>query len=170
MLEEVASRERLPLGLFELSINSARPDDTPDDHELVRRAANLAEVGYPVLISNYVENFRLTEYLRRYTDQPIRFAVGVGTLVQVLRESFYYEVDGGLLAGIGKLVSQGVKVYAFPMTPHDFKKQIQLYPGADDFCRSPEVGPVTAENVSFQGPERHLYAYLLESKLIVPMR
>jgi hypothetical protein len=170
MREEIPSRDRLPLGLFELSINSARPDDTPDDQELVRRVGNLAEVGYPVLISNFVENFRLTEYLRRYTDQPIRFAVGVGTLVQVLRESFYFEVDGGLLAGIGKLVSQGVKVYAFPMTPHDFNKQLQLYPGADDFCRGPSVGPVTAENISFQGPERHLYAYLLESKLIVPMR
>ncbi len=170
LLAEGSGKDRLPLGLFELSINSARPDDIADDRELLRRARTLAELGFPVLFSNFVENFRLTEFLRRFTAEPIRFAVGVGTLVQVLRESFYSQVEGGLLEGLGKLVSQGVKVYAFPMTHSDFQKQLQVYGSDESFCSGPEHGPVTAENVKFHGPERHLFLYLLDSASIIPMR
>jgi hypothetical protein len=169
LAREVQKLEKPPQGLFEISINSARPDDTPDDEELRRRVAALTHLGYPVLVSNFIENFRLTEYLRRYTVEPIRFTIGVGTLVQILRDSFYTNVDGGLLEGLGKLLGQGVKVFAFPMTAQDFSRQLSLYSSGQEFCAVPTEGLVTAKNIAMYGPVRHLYSYLLESGYVIPI-
>jgi len=165
----IPNLEKPPVGLFEISINSARPDDTPDDQELRRRVASLTQAGYPVLLSNFVESFRLTEYLRRYTAESIRFTVGAGTLVQVLRDTFYTNVEGGLLEGLGKLLGQGVKVYVFPMTAQDFQKQLNLYSSGQEFCAVPSEGLVTGNNIVLYGPVRHLYSYLLESGNVIPI-
>jgi hypothetical protein len=57
----------------------------------------------------------LTEYLRRFTAEPVRFVMGGSLLARILEERSYRELPGRLLEGLGKLLAANVKIYAYPM-------------------------------------------------------
>jgi hypothetical protein len=164
--EERGRAERPPLSLFEMSVEGG---DVPDDVEVLRRAGELGAFGLPVAISRYPQWYRLSEYLRRYTKEPIRFAVGVVTLVEVFERGYYENLVGGLLEALGKLLAENVRVYVHPM-PAAAVHNALTRTGLDHTVLPLEQdGLASVDRIRLAPPVGHLYAYLLEAGWLVPL-
>jgi hypothetical protein len=163
LLKAEIPADREPVMCFELTIRGARPGDIVSDAELLKRIQSLREFNLPILVSDFRETFHITEYIRRYTKEPLRLVVGVGTLVPLLKSGFYEGIEGGLLEGLGKLLMQGAKMYVFPMSHEDFVAKLKSYGVEQSFCKSSATGTITAESLEFSGPLQHLYRFLLSA-------
>ncbi len=170
MLEESLRRlqqeedcERDPVLLPELSVNPVAGLEAPDEAETLRRLGRLTSLRQPILLSRFPEVYHLTEYLRRYTAEPMRFVFGVSTWVQILHDAQYKNLMGGLLEALGKLLAGRVKIHIYSMPVEAYRAALP-----DGFETGAEVvvpteGLVTAENIRFPKPVEHLYRYLYEA-------
>ncbi len=157
---------RDPVGLFELCLAPVM-GEPPDDREALARVGRLMPLG-AVAVSGLGETYALAEYLRRHTTEPIRFAVGVSLLAQVLDEQYYDKLPGRLLEGLGKLFAQNVKVHAYPMRRQDI--MAALGPRADRFrIGGSDLAAITADDIQPAPPVDHLYRYLRAEGLVIPV-
>jgi hypothetical protein len=78
--------------------------------------------------------------------------MGVPTLRELFDERYYRDLDGGILESFGRLFKNDLKIYAYPL--------LDTATGA----------LVSAGNLRVAPHLRHLYAYLLENRLIESLR
>jgi hypothetical protein len=167
LISEGLKLDRDPLRLLEITTRPATRLQPPSDAEVLDRVARVNPLG-PIVLSDFAEVFELALYLRRFTQEPIRFAIGVSLLALILQDRFYDELPGTLLEGLGKLLGQGVKLYAFPM-PHQAVLQA-LGDHASRFIIQPdENGLVSVDNLYPRPPVNHLLAYLRNAGWITPL-
>ncbi len=169
LAEETPETGRDPVALLEISIHNMLAQITEDDAELVDRVERLNALGQCVMISDFRENFQLSEYLIRYTKAPIRLVMGIATLVQLFQETYYETLDGGIVEAMGRLIARNVRIYAYTMSAERFKRRLNAF-GLDlSFWNYPESGPVTVDNILPKSHLRHLYIYLREIKAFIPL-
>jgi hypothetical protein len=157
---------RDPIGLRELSLN-ALWGDPPDDSEVLARLGRLAGSG-AVVVTDFGEAYRLAEYLRRFTAEPIRFAMDVSQLARSLADRLADRHPGHLLESLGRLLAFDVKVYAYPM-PAEVVRTV-LGPDTDLFrVTASGAGAATADDLHPTPPVEHLYRYLLDAGWVVPV-
>ena len=139
--------------VFEMTLKNLRSEgDAIDPQDFLDRADILATLGHTVLISNYGEYHRLAAYLFRYTKQMIGLVMGVPTLRELFEDKYYGDLEGGILESFGRLFKNNLKIYAYP--------QKDTATGA----------MVTAGNMRTAPHLRHLYAFLLENRLLEGLR
>ncbi len=126
--------------------------DTIDAQDFLDRADILGALGKTVLISNYAEYHRLAAYLFRHTKRMIGIVMGVPTLREIFDEKYYADLEGGILESFGRLFKNDLKLYAYPLLDQSTGSL------------------VTAGNLRVEPHLRHLYAYLLENRLIENVR
>ena len=126
--------------------------DTIDAQDFLDRADILGALGKTVLISNYAEYHRLAAYLFRHTKKMIGIVMGVPTLRELFDEKYYADLEGGILESFGRLFKNDLKLYAYPLLDQS------------------SGSLVTAGNLRVEPHLRHLYAYLLENRLIESVR
>lgn len=138
----------------------------PNDAEVLSRVDHLKQIA-PIIVSGFGESSRLADFLRRYTKEPIRFAMGIAHLASLLEERLYHHGEAGqLLEELGKLFTRNVKVYVYPM-PRDVVLNA-LESSAEHFQISGTDGDlVTADNLLPRPPIQHLYRYLRESGWVI---
>ncbi|MEM1095596.1 MAG: TonB-dependent receptor [Bacteroidota bacterium] len=113
---------------------------------------DIASRGTPVLVSSFREHYRLVEYIAGLKCGPLGFVAGAPSLHQLFDASFYSDLPGGLLEGMGRLVRKLTKFYIFPFW--------------DD-----ETGDVYEDDmVSVPESERMLYQYLIQKGHIEPLK
>ena len=78
--------------------------------------------------------------------------MGVPTLRNIFDEKFYADLEGGILESFGRLFKNDLKLYVYPVL--DLKSS----------------SLITAGNLRVAPHLRHLYAYLIENRLIEGMR
>ena len=159
--------EHKPVRMLEITLRSALGGDTPDNNELLARVDRLLSLG-PVAVTDYPETYNLAGYLRRYTAEPIRFVLGVALLAWILEERFYKQLPGRLLEGLGRLLDQEVKLYAYPM-PREVV-ELALGPAVGRFrITSKADGLVTADDLFPEPPIDYLYRYLRDAGWVAPV-
>jgi hypothetical protein len=162
--------------IMEITMNTLSADGGIDYDDFLCRADMINSLGYSVLVSNYFEFFRLAAYLRRYTHLPIGLVLGINTLTQILDESHYDRLDGGILESFGRLFKEDVKVYVYPMTASAFLAYQNRKSAATPAKAAVSAGDlsgdvlITAENLEVASHLRSLYRYLLETGSIEPVR
>jgi hypothetical protein len=72
-------------------------------------------LGRTVLISRFREYYRLAAYLFRYTNRAIGLVMGVPSLIEILNEKYYTNLEGGILEALGRMFKGGLKLYVYPM-------------------------------------------------------
>jgi len=162
-LEKEEPCELDPVLLPELSVNPVAGMEAPDEAETLRRLEELTGLGQPILLTRLPEAYHLTEYLRRYTDAPMRFVFGISTWVQILNHAQYDDLMGGMLEALGKLLADRVKLYIYAMPVEAFRGALPVGFELTAGVSVPTEGLVTAENIRFAEPVQHLYRYLGES-------
>lgn len=133
------------LSLLETPDVAADDHHTPTDDEAMRWLAARGAGDETAALSRFQQTFALTAYLRRYSQEPIRFVLSVPTLAAIFLTVHKEGLEGGLLEGLGRLLAADVKVYAA---------------GA---------GAGSADAIRLPKPLGHLYTYLLEAGWIVPL-
>jgi hypothetical protein len=151
-LEEPRLEGAEPLVLMEMTLRNLSSEGQIEHEDFLARVDILRELGQHVLISNYGRYFRLTEYLSRYTKMMIGIALGVPSLEELLDEKHYKDLEGGTLESVGRLFKHNVKVYVYPYRDPASKRVI------------------TAETMEVSPEAKHLYAHLLENRLIEGLR
>jgi hypothetical protein len=152
--------------VLEMTIRNLLAHDLAERPTILGIADSLAALGHYVLITDYPEYFRLSNYLRRYTDEPIAILVGTNNLFHLFDGKFYGSLEGGILEAFGRLFSQRVRMYAYPMAREPFESHFESR-GIDLAklgIRAEEL--VTAENLQVYPDQQELYKYLLNSGLI----
>jgi hypothetical protein len=123
-----------------------------DYRDFLARADVLAAAGKTVLISDYSEYYRLTNYLRRYTQRPVAIVLGAGSLTPLFDEKYYADLDGGILECFGRLFKNDTKLYVYPLL-------------------DPAHGTLTTASNFEPAPElRKLYGYLMDRRCVVELQ
>ncbi|MBC8094916.1 MAG: TonB-dependent receptor [Akkermansiaceae bacterium] len=149
--QEEALNGETPIVILEMTLRQLQVGDAIDHRDFLERVDMLSALGKPVLISNFLRYHRLVTYLARYTQKPIGLPLGLVRLRDILDEKFYTGLPGGLLESLGQLFRNGVKLY--------------VYPSLD---RSGKLW--TVENLEVPPHLRHLYAHLVENRLVESIR
>jgi len=140
------------LTLREMTLRNLLADGAIDHADFLARVDILSVFGNPVLISNLSRYYQMGEYLARYTRRPIGMVLGIRHAQEIFDEKYYTDLDGGILEALGRLFKAQVRLLLFP-------------------SKDGKMGQViTAETVAVAPHLRHLYAYLLENRLVEPIR
>ena len=84
-------------------------------------------------------------------------------------EDVYSNLEGRLLEALARLFAQNVRIYVYPMTVGDLQEWLKGA-SASGWEWSETNGWVSASQLRRAPPPGHLFAYLLASNFLVPMR
>ena len=166
---EEPNLEKTPLKVTEFSISSVHATMGSDEDRHLQHLRELIAQEEWVLLTSLRQSYKLTDYLRRYSRNPLRFVMGVSTFAMLLSEQFYVESAGGMLEATGRLYADAVRVYVQPMSCKNFRSHLDSVGLAPDWvsvpadCETNECEAVTLHNIEFSGPTRLLHRYLIES-------
>jgi len=167
LLAELPSDAKPPLHITEFSINNVHASgnvDTARQLEHLRKTVNENEW---VMLTRLSQSYKLSSYIRRYSQQPLRFVMGVSTLTMLFSEQFYQDSDTGLLEALGKLFTNDVKIAVQSMTLESFRSHVDSVGiGSDWFDLPAGVEIVSVDKLTFHGSINRLFQYVLESECI----
>ena len=166
---ELGEGKTAPRGFFCLTLTPPNAiDPLPEVPGLLRRIDALRSCGGDVLLFRQRELYAITDFVNRYTEEPVRFVVGLSVVIRAF-EDRYSKLDGSFLKALSRLLAQNVRIYAYPMTTADLEKATQNI-SATGWEWGETDGWVSARQLCPAGPRRHLYAYVLDSNFLVPMQ
>ncbi|MBI3868464.1 MAG: TonB-dependent receptor [Verrucomicrobia bacterium] len=138
--------------LMEMTLKNLEDQGEINHQDFLDRVDILGTLGKTVLISNYLEFYKVASYLHRYTKKMVGLAMGVPTLREIFDEKYYAELEGGILESFGRLFKNELKLYAYPL-------------------KDAATGSIiTSGNLRVAPNLRHLYAYLNENHFIQGMK
>lgn len=141
-----------PVVLMEITMRNLLQSVKVQPADFLARVDTLSAIGKTVLITIHGEFYRMVEYLRRATKDPIGIAIGMPTLQELLDARYYTALPGGLLEAVGRLFSGPVKLYVYP------RKGVER----DTL--------ITAENIPVPENMKHLLAHLRNNHLVDDLR
>jgi len=150
-LQEPGMQGQEPVVLAEMTLRNLIPEPEVGHSDFLARADVLGALSFDVLISRFEQDYRVAEYLARYTDSLIGFAVGLPKLKRSVEERFYTELAGGALEAVGRLYNRSVKTYVYP-------------------ARDPQSGRIeTIDELALPNPWQHLRRLLRELGRVQPI-
>ncbi|MGA9882995.1 MAG: hypothetical protein WBQ34_04655 [Candidatus Acidiferrales bacterium] len=166
---ELGEGKTAPRGFFCLTLTPPNAKDPPPEvPDLLRRIEALRSHGGDVLLFRQRELYTMTDFVNRYTEEPVRFVVGLSVVIRAF-EDRYNELDGSFLEALSRLLARNVRIYAYPMTAADLREAI-LNISATDWEWDETDGWVSAGHLRPAPPRRHLYDYVLDSNFLVAMQ
>jgi len=108
-----------PLPLFEVTMNQLEVQGRFEEQDFLDRVRALASTGHHVLVSNFQLFFKLKNYLRQYTKEPIAMIVGARLLEKLFNEDYYKDLDGGIMEGLGKFLGRFTRLFVYPFRSGD---------------------------------------------------
>jgi hypothetical protein len=117
--------------------------------DFLARADLLAASGMTVLISDFFEYYRLATYIGRLTNRGVRLVMGVPSVREIMKESYYEGLEGGILESLGRLFKNDLKLYVYPLLENG--------------------NIVTADTMTPAQNLRHLYQHLLDNQRVVSL-
>lgn len=100
--------------ISEITVSTLKSDDGEiTDVDFLARVDLLAAMGQKVLITNYPQYYRLSNYFARLNVPNLGLVLGVYNFQQIFTEE-YASVEGGILSALGQLFRNEVKVYIYP--------------------------------------------------------
>jgi hypothetical protein len=167
--EELGETESATAGFFCLTVAPFTPNEpAPEIPDLLRRIDALLAAGGDVLLFRKPELYHMTALVNRHTQAPVRFVAGLSLLIRAF-EDVYGNLGGRVLEGLARLFAQNVRIYVYPMATADLREWLK---GASvtGWEWSQTNGWVSASQLRRAPRLGHLFAYLLASSFLVPMR
>ena len=121
-----------------------------DERDFLERIDLLNGLGLNVLISNYKEYYKLSDYFNEFKIIKLRLIMGVPSLKNILDIKYYEDLNGGILEAFGKLFTKTTKLYVYPFLSKDYKIE-------------------TSETIKIDEEIISLYKYLKKNKKIIDL-
>ncbi len=167
--KELGDTKVSPAGFFCLTAAPLTPNEpAPEVPDLLRRINALLAAGGDVLLFRQSELYNMKALVNRYTQAPVRFAVGLSLMIQAF-EGIYGNLEGRLLEALARLLAQNVRIYVYPMRSAELRERLKGF-SVSGWEWSETNGMVSATQLRHTPPLGHLLAYLLASDFLVPMQ
>ena len=135
------------ISIFEITLSNLTSQGKLDEQDFLDRAKLLCSMGKTVMITNFQEYYKLSEYFSKYTDKKVFLTMGVDNLIKVFDESYYTDLDGGILEAFSKLFTKKIKILLYPMLQ---KNKI-----------------IDSSNLVVSGGMKNLYKYFIKNHRIL---
>jgi hypothetical protein len=167
--EELRETKAVTVGFFCLTVAPFTPNEpAPEIPDLLRRIDALLVAGGDVLLFRRPELYHMTALVNRHTNAPVRFVAGLSLVIRAF-EDVYGNLEGRRLEALARLFAQNVRIYVYPMTATDLREWLKSV-SITGWEWSETNGWVSASQLRSAPPLGHLFAYLLASNFLVPMR
>jgi hypothetical protein len=167
--KELGDTKVSPAAFFCLTAAPITPTDPPPEvPDLLRRINALLAAGGDVLLFRQSELYNMKALVNRYTQAPVRFAVGLSLMIQAI-DGIYGNLEGRLLEALARLLAQNVRIYVYPMSSAELREKLTGF-SLSGWEWSETNGMVSATQLRHAPPLGHLFAYLLASNFLVPMQ
>jgi hypothetical protein len=167
--EDLGETKSAPAGFFCLTVAPFTPDEpAPEIPDLLRRIDALLLAGGDVLLFRQPELYHMTALVNRHTKAPVRFVAGLSLVIRAF-EDVYSNLEGRRLEALARLFAQNVRIYVYPMTVTDLREWLKSASNTGWEWTETD-GWVSASQLRPAPPLGHLFAYLLSSNFLVPMR
>jgi hypothetical protein len=167
--KELGDTKVSPAGFFCLTAAPITPTDpAPEVPDLLRRINALLAARGDVLLFRQSELYNMKALVNRYTQAPVRFAVGLSLMIQAI-DGIYGNLEGRLLEALARLLAQNVRIYVYPMSSAELREKLTDF-SLSGWEWSETNGTVSATQLRHAPPLGHLFAYLLASNFLVPMQ
>ena len=103
-----------PVVVLEMTLKNLLQGDTLDPADFLARADVLGALGHDVIVTNFGAYYQLARYLRRYTQSPVVFPLGIPVLKELFDPKYYTGLPGGILDGFGQLFFGDVQLHVYP--------------------------------------------------------
>ena len=167
--QELGETNSVTAGFFCLTVAPFTANEpAPEIPDLLRRIDALLAAGGDVLLFRQVELYHMTALVNRHTKAPVRFVAGLSLMIRT-SEDVYDNLEGRRLEALARLFAQNVRIYVYPMTATDLREWLKSA-SSTGWEWSETNGWVSASQLRHAPPFGHLFAYLLASNFLVPMR
>jgi len=167
--KDLGETKSAPAGFFCLTVAPYTPDEpAPEIADLLRRIDTLRAAGGDVLLFRQPELYYMAALVNRHTKAPVRFVAGLSLVIRAF-EYIYGDLEGRLLEALARLFAQNVRIYVYPMTAADLREWLKSA-SVNGWEWSEKNGWVSASQLRRAPPLGYLFAYLLASNFLVPMR
>ncbi len=137
------------LSMCEITVNNLLYEGDFDEKDFLDRVDLLNAVGLNVMVSNFREYYRLSQYFSQFKIQKLRLVIGVATLKNIFDRNYYSDMKGGIMEAFGKLFYNNIKLYVYPI-------------------EDPETNElVTTENMVVSERMKFLFQHLVTNRMIV---
>lgn len=137
--------------LFEITLSNLIATGNINERDFLDRADILCSLGHTVLISNYSEYYKLSEYFSSLTNGKLGLVLGVNNLVEIFNEEYYTNLSGGVFEAFGKLFTKDLEILLYPYIS---KKDGKL---------------LDSTNLEIDEKVQGLYKYLIENHQITDL-
>ncbi|MGB0431173.1 MAG: TonB-dependent receptor [Bacteroidia bacterium] len=101
--------------LMELTLKDLKAGGNIDPKDFLDRIDTLRTLGHRVLISNYVKYYKMVQYLTGVNKgYKVGVVMGLQNLKTIFDESFYTNLNGGILEAFGLGFGNNVKMMVYP--------------------------------------------------------
>ncbi|MBI99622.1 MAG: nicotinate-nucleotide adenylyltransferase [Halobacteriovoraceae bacterium] len=109
--KDTGAKEVVPF--CEITIHNLRSGGELAKEDFLARVDLLTSINYRVLITNFPQYFKLTNYLSRFKAKHLAIVLGAYNFKQIFDDD-YNQVPGGKLEALGRLFMENVQVYLYP--------------------------------------------------------
>ena len=88
--------------------------DHINEKDFLDRVNLLSSLNQMVMVTNFREYYRLSEYFSRFTKERMGLIIGANHLIKLFDKSYYQYLSGGILEAMGKLLNKKIKLYIYP--------------------------------------------------------
>jgi len=112
--------------IAEITISTLQEDgEEIANEDFLARVELLSTLGQKVLISNFPQYYRLTQYLASFRARQVGLVLGVYNFKQIFDEE-YTNVPGGLMGAMGQLFAPNVRVFVYPYMSEDKSEFLKM--------------------------------------------
>ncbi|MGK0367108.1 MAG: hypothetical protein ACI9QD_000242, partial [Thermoproteota archaeon] len=106
------------LCMAEITLSNLGNDGSINNKDFIARLDLLKTMGFRVLISNYPQYYKLSEFLSQFKCPNVGLVLGIYNFTQIF-DVEYNDARGGLLESLGLLFQNGTKVFVYPSIDDD---------------------------------------------------
>ena len=104
------------ISIFEITLsNLLSGQNDVNEQDFLDRAELLCSSGKTVMITNFQEYYKLSDYFSNYTTKKTVMTMGVDNLIKVFEDKYYSNLSGGILEAFGKLFKHNIEIYLYPL-------------------------------------------------------
>jgi len=108
----------------EISVSEMRKQGVFDMQDILNRVDCLNILNYPVIVSNYLRYFRVSDFLGRYTKGKVGFVLGIPNLKTLFDDAYYKGLKGGIIGAFASLFDRDTLLFVYPMRSQDKPQEV----------------------------------------------
>ncbi len=105
--------------IFEITLSNLKNEGEINERDFLDRADLLCSLGQMVMITNFQEYYKLADFFGEFTNKQIIFGMGADSVMNIFDIKYYHHLKGSILEGVGKLFSNNLKIYLYPILDKD---------------------------------------------------